>query len=227
MYPKIPLHENQWLCTTPIELQRDPTAHVIWIRGFNAASAIPPPPRARSPLAGRVRNPAAPKIKRCLFPSRVPSANSGCARVPPTEPAPRRRPQGCARRPPAEPALHRRPVLRAPAASAGTRGPRAPRLPRTCPAPSPRPCGLRPEPPERGLRRASPPANAPCAAAPPCGLRPPPPGPAQGGAGAGPRRRDMRRLRARPPSPSFRDFRKYFWGFFVLHVGGQIPQDLF
>ena len=112
MYPEIPLHENQWLCTTPIELQRDPTAHVIWIRGFNAASAIPPPPRARSPLAGRVRNPAAPKIKRCLFPSRVPSANSGCARVPPTEPAPRRRPQGCARRPPAEPALHRRPFLR-------------------------------------------------------------------------------------------------------------------
>ena len=155
------------------------------------------------------------------------AAPQGCARHPPAEPALRRRPQGCARRPPAEPALHRRPVLRAPAAAAGTRGPRTPHLPRTCPAPSPRPCGLRPEPPERGLRRASPPANAPCAAAPPCGLRPPPPGPAQGGADAGHRRRDMRRLRARPPPPSFRDFRKYFWGFFVLHVGGQIPRDLF
>ena len=154
MYPEIPLHENQWLCTTPIELQRDPTAHVIWIRGCNAASAIPPPPRARSPLAGRVRNLAAPKIKRCLFPSRAPSANSGCARVPPTEPAPRRRPQGCARRPPAEPALHRRPVLRAPAASAGMRGPRAPRLPRTRPALQPHPAGSdrRRRDPRRGVR---------------------------------------------------------------------------
>ena len=44
------------------------------------------------------------------------------------------------------------------------------------------------------LRRASPPANAPCTAAPPCGLRPPPPpGRAQGGAGAGHCRRDVRR----------------------------------
>ena len=188
MYPEIPLHENQWLCTTPIELQRDPTAHVIWIRGFNAASAIPPPPRARSPLAGRVRNPAAPKIKRCLFPSRVPSANSGCARVPPTEPAPRRRPQGCARhppaepalrrrpqgcarRPPAEPALHRRPVLRAPAASAGMRGPRAPRLPRTRPALQPT---LRAPTTAAGTRAGG------------CGRRPPPPGhaPAAGSASA-------------------------------------------
>ena len=34
-------------------------------------------------------------------------------------------------------------------------------------------------------------------------------------------------LRRRHASHLFRDFRKYFWGFFVLHVGGQIPQDLF
>ena len=92
-------------------------------------------------------------------------------------------------------------------------------------------CGLRPPPPGRGVcaRLASRERALRCS--PPCGLRPPPPGPAQGGAGAGHRRRDMRRLRARPPppsrQPSFRDFRKYFWGFFVLHVGGQIPRDLF
>ena len=97
MYPGTPLHENQGLSMTLIELQRNRTVDVIWIRRLQRASPVPPPPRARSPLA-------APKITRGLFPSRAPSANSGCARVPPTEPAPRRRPQGCARRPPAEPA---------------------------------------------------------------------------------------------------------------------------
>ena len=139
---------------TLIELQRNRTVDVIWIHRLQRASPVPPPPRARSPLAGRVRNPAAPKITRGLFPSRAPSANSGCARVPPTEPAPRRRPQGCARRPPAEPALHRCPVLRAPAASAGTRGPRAPRLPRTRPALQPHPAGSdrRRRDPRRGVR---------------------------------------------------------------------------
>jgi len=69
------------------------------------------------------------------------------------------------------------------------------------------------------LRRASPPANAPCTAAPPCGLRPPPPpGRAQGGAGAGHCRRDVRRLRARPPppsrQPSFLGFSDVFLGIF-------------
>ena len=69
-----------------------------------------------------------------------------------------------------------------------------------------------------GLRRASPPANAPCTAAPPCGLRPPPPARAQGGAGAGHCRRDVRRLRARPPppsrQPSFLGFSDVFLGIF-------------
>ena len=88
-------------------------------------------------------------------------------------------------------------------------------------------CGLRPPPPGRGVRARLASRERALRCSPPCGLRPPPPGPAQGGAGAGHRRRDMRRLRARPPPPSFRDFRKYFWGFFVLHVGGQIPRDLF
>ena len=110
-------------------------------------------------------------------------------------------------------------------------GLRSPPAGRTHPAPPARPAGSGRRHRDAGSACVSPPANAPCTAAPPCGLRPPPPARAQGGAGAGHCRRDVRRLRARPPppsrQPSFSGFSEVFLGIFVLHVGGQIPRDLF
>ena len=177
---------------TLIELQRNRTVDVIWIRRLQRASPVPPPPRARSPLAGRGSKPSG--SKNHARPLSLPRAFRELGlRSPPagrTRPAPPARPAGSGRR-------HRD-------AGSACASP-----PANVPCAVAAPCGL---------RRASPPANAPCTAAPPCGLRPPPPARAQGGAGAGHCRRDVRRLRARPPppsrQPSFLGFSDVFLGIF-------------